>query len=49
MNRIYRIINRLNLLFEIINIIRLKQHTKNILDNVNDLELDYMEHMINEI
>ena len=49
MNRIYRIINRLNLLLDILNIITLKEHTKKILNDVDDDELDYMEHMINEI
>ena len=49
MNRIYRIINRLNLLLEIINIIRLRENSKKILDNVNDIELDYMDKLLKDI
>jgi len=49
MKRLYKIIYRLNMLIEIINIIRLRETTKIFLDYVDDIELDYMEHMINEI
>jgi len=49
MRRLNKIIYRLNLLLDILSIITLKEHTKKILDDVCNDELDYMEHMINEI